>query len=571
MITEGGHIPIQLNEKMKERVLKFCRDIAGSRQIAATCLYGPWVCGYANKNTDINVLLVLDNFTLRVNTYSETLDGLNVSILTINRLDFERDVERGLLGEFFSEKLTDPYEPLKNREYLRSREVKTKKRVVLELLENLILEFPESSQEFLIKKEYFIYEVMMRRTKLFPSLIYSFLNMSRKKIRKKNMEAIIDGYIEALDELGKEKKIFLTNGYIKITQRYISDVKRRKLRLPIFLKSIQRMALSHILSVYSKTVNSLIQDQRIFIENNLKVNSDGLVSRLEDPKKHIFLPTPLGPVSLSDKSEIEDVARKIFPNGELSQIGIKNIGGVLNDVYLLTLTKNGEEKKFVVKHFRDWSNLKWLPLTLWSLGTTSFTVLGRARLEKEYAINKFLYSKGFAVPKIFYISPQKRMVFQEFIQGEKLVAIIKRIFSSNKTVEDVALVKEVGVKIAEVHGLGVSLGDCKPENFIISKNEIFLLDLEQASRNGNQAWDIAEFLYYSGHYSPPMSSSNAAGIITTNFLEGYLEAGGKREAIKKVASARYTKVFSIFTPPHVLFAISNLCQKMGRKQAEKET
>jgi tRNA A-37 threonylcarbamoyl transferase component Bud32 len=163
------------------------------------------------------------------------------------------------------------------------------------------------------------------------------------------------------------------------------------------------------------------------------------------------------------------------------------------------------------------------------------------------------------------------MVFQEFIQGEKLVAIIKRIFSSNKTVEDVALVKEVGVKIAEVHGLGVSLGDCKPENFIISKNEIFLLDLEQASRNGNQAWDIAEFLYYSGHYSPPMSSSNAAGIITTNFLEGYLEAGGKREAIKKVASARYTKVFSIFTPPHVLFAISNLCQKMGRKQAEKET
>ena len=473
IVTEGESITIKLNEELKERTLKLCRDIAGSRQIVATCFYGPWACRYANENTDLNVLLILENFSLRFNTYSKTLDDVNLSILTINRLDFERDVKMGLLGEFFSEKLIDPYEPLENREYLRSREVKTKKRIVLELLENLILEFPESSYEFLIKKEYFMFEVMMRRNKLLPSLIYRFLNMSRKKIRKQNMEAIMDGYIEALYELEKEKIIYPSNGYYQITQNHISVVKRRQLRLPIFLKSIQRMALSHILSVYSKTFSSLIQDQRIFIDNNQKVNSNGLVSRLEDPKKYLFLPTPLGLVSISEKSEIEDVVRKIFPNGELSKIVINNFGGVLNDVYLLTLTKNGGEQKIVVKQFRDWSNLKWLPLTLWSLGTISFAVNWKSRLEKEYAINKFLHSKGFAVPKIFYISPKKRMIFEEFIEGEKLVEIIKRIFSSKKTEEDIALVKEVGCKIAEVHGLGVSLGDCKPENFIISKNEIF--------------------------------------------------------------------------------------------------
>ena len=306
------------------------------------------------------------------------------------------------------------------------------------------------------------------------------------------------------------------------------------------------------------------------MDNHRKVNADGLVSRLEDPKKYVLLPTPLGPVSLSDKSDIEDVARKIIPDGELSKIRLKNIGGVLNDVYLLTLTKNGEEQNFVVKKFRDWSNLKWLPLTLWSFGTTSFAVLGQSRLEKEYAINKLLQSKGFAVPKIFYISLQKRLIFQEFIEGEKLVETIKRIFSANKTEEDVALVKEAGRKIAETHSLGVSLGDCKPENLIVTKDEIVLLDLEQATRDGNKAWDIAEFLYYSGHYSPPMSSTNAAAIIARNFLEGYLEAGGKKETVKRAASARYTKVFSVFTPPHVLLAISSICQKMGRDQAENE-
>ena len=91
-----------------------------------------------------------------------------------------------------------------------------------------------------------------------------------------------------------------------------------------------------------------------------------------------------------------------------------------------------------------------------------------------------------------------------------------------------------------------------------------LLDLEQAARNGNQAWDIAEFLYYSGHYSPLMSSTKAASIISRNFIEGYLEAGGEKELIKKAASPRYTKVFSIFTPPQILFAISSICKKMGK-------
>jgi tRNA A-37 threonylcarbamoyl transferase component Bud32 len=284
-----------------------------------------------------------------------------------------------------------------------------------------------------------------------------------------------------------------------------------------------------------------------------------------------LFPTPLGPISLSDKSDIEDVARKIIPDGEFSKMKVKSIGGVLNDVYILTITKDGEEQKFVVKQFLDWSNLKWLSLTMWSFGTTSFSVLGRSRLEKEYAINTFLHSKGFPVPKIFFISHQNRLIFEEFIEGEELVEPIKRIIAANKTTRDVALVKEAGRKIAAAHSLGVSLGDCKPENFIVTKDSLVLLDLEQATRDGNHAWDIAEFLYYSGHYSPPMSSTNAASIIARSFLEGYLEAGGKKETVKNASSARYTKVFSVFTPPHVLLAISGICQKMGNEGAKSKS
>ncbi len=245
---------------------------------------------------------------------------------------------------------------------------------------------------------------------------------------------------------------------------------------------------------------------------------------------------------------------------------IEEIGGVLNDVYLLTFRRNSKEQKVVVKKFRDWSSFKWFPLALWALGTKALAVLGRSRLEREYATNQFLHSQGFPVPKVLHVSLKKRLIFQEYIEGEKTVETVKRIITSKeKAVKEAAQVKEVGRKIAEAHRLGVALGDCKPENIVVTEDgKTFFVDLEQATRDGNQAWDVAEFLYYSGHYVSPISSAKAAKIITKNFVEGYLEAGGRKETVRKAGSARYVKVFSVFTPPHVILAVSNICQKMGK-------
>jgi tRNA A-37 threonylcarbamoyl transferase component Bud32 len=560
--VERKFMIIQLNEKQKEGILKQCNIIAGSREITAICLYGPRVCGYADNKTAINVLLILERFNFRLNTYHETLNSINVSILVVNKSDFERDVKKGWLGEFFAERLTVPYEPLKNPEYLQLHEVKIKKRSISELLENLILEFPESSNELLIEEEYFMHEAIMRSVKVFPPIIYSYLNMFRKNLENENQKTIMDGYIKALDELEEENIIFRSGEFIKIRPSHINAIKKKKYKLPPVLKLIQRLTLPTFLSVFSESTASFIEDQRLFPKDKQKVNANGLISRLEDPQKHILLPTTLGLVSLSDKSDISDVARKILPDGELLKFKTQKIGGVFNDIYVLTVTKDEEKQRFVVKQFLNWSNLKWLPLTVWSFGTTSFAVHGQSRLEKEYAINKLLQSKGFPVPKIFYISHKRRLIFEEFIEGKELSENIKNIIFSNHCKEDVILIKEAGRKIAQAHSYGITVGDCKPENFLVTKNGIVLLDLEQATRNGNQSWDIAEFLYFAGHYSPPMASTNAAAIITKNFIEGYLEAGGKKDTVKKAGSAKYIKVFSIFTPPHILFAMSNICQKV---------
>jgi tRNA A-37 threonylcarbamoyl transferase component Bud32 len=267
----------------------------------------------------------------------------------------------------------------------------------------------------------------------------------------------------------------------------------------------------------------------------------------------------LGPVSLSDKATIEDFVRRNFPSGHLLGIELRRLGGVLNTVYLLESRRENEKQKIVVKVFKDWYGWKWFPLALWTLGTRGFAVLGKSRLEREYAINQFLSSRGVHVPKILYVSPKERLIFKEFVYGANLTGIIKQASSPEKRSDLARVVRQVGREVAKVHMLDVALGDCKPENIILGfDGNMYFVDLEQAERGGDQAWDVAEFLYYSGHYVS-LSFSEVAQILAKGFIEGYLEAGGRIENIKKARSPRYVKVFGLFTPPQHILAISNVC------------
>jgi len=554
-----------LSEGLKENVLGICKRIAGSHNIVAACFYGPRVCGYGNEKSNIHALLLLSDYRTGLKCYSKPSNGVDVFILAVDQRIFERDAEQGWLGEFVAEKITVPYKPLINEKYLWRREVKVKRRIIWELCENIVLEFPELCRELLIKPEYFMYESMMRRARLFPPITYSFLNMLRRDLKRKNVELMMNGYLKAINELAEENQITFSNGHVKITQRLINTIRKKKPRLPVFLRSIQRTALLHVLNIFPKMMAPLTQDQQTFMKSHQQVEAAELVSRLEEPEKYLLMPTPLGLAPLSDKTTIKDFVRKTVPNGTTLDIKIEQMGGVLNSVYLLKFQKNHEEQKVVVKRFKDWLGFKWFPLSLWTLGTKTFAVLGRTRLEREYAINQFLQGHRFPVPKVLHISHQERLIFEDFVEGENMVEVIKRIISSKeKATDEVALVREVGRKIAEAHRLGVAFGDCKPENIIVAEDgKTYFVDLEQATRDGNQVWDVAEFLYYSGHYVFPIFPSDSAELIAKEFIGGYLEAGGKKETVGRAASARYTKVFSVFTPPHVALVISNICRKMG--------
>jgi len=555
-----------LSHGLRESSLNLCKGIAGSREVVAACFYGSRVCGYADEKSDVTILLVLSGYRPVLTSFSRSLNGVSVFFLVADREAFERDAERGWLGEFLAEKIVLPYEPLVNGDYLQRLEVRLKKRLVWELLENLASEFPELSQELLIKPEYFLYEALVRRARLFPPITYGFLNMFSDNLKTKNVKSMIRGYLEALKELADEGWVAFSNEYVKITKGFVDAIRnRRRLQAPGFFRSVRRAVSLYVFSVFPTMMRPLLEDQETYTKLVQEVKAEESILQLEDPKKYLFIQTPLGSVTLSDKTTIEDFVEKTVPGERISDLKIEELGGVLNAVYLLTFQRNHKEQKVVVKKFKDWLDFKWFPLALWTLGTRSFAVLGRSRLEREYALNRFLHSHGFPVPRVIYVSLKERLIFEDFVEGENLTKIVKRIISVKQaTLQDASLIRNVGRKIAEAHNLGVALGDCKPENIIVAEDrKAYFVDLEQAIRDGNQAWDIAELLYYSGHYVSPIASAEPAELIAKELIQGYLEAGGKRENVKEAGSVRYVKVFSIFTPPHVILAISNICRKMG--------
>ncbi len=559
------------SDKLHQKILEFCRHIAGSAQITAISLLGNHPTRTTTKAT-LEAVTVIRDFQPRLLSYVKILDGRSIIFFAVDQWVFERDVDRSFLGEALAGTLIFPHTALYGKEYLHNQEVLLKKRLILELLENLVLNFPELSHQLHIKPEYFMYEVMLNRLRIFPPLTYGISNFMNDANPKKEVEKVFRGYIEALKQLEHEKKIILSENYVRIPGKIVAESKNPKVRLTNISKNAPRTLFTSMLAAFPQLLNFFSQNTEAllkFQKFTVKKETD-LTRRFVDPHKYVFVPTSEGLVSLANRLDIENFAQKMLSNDEKAKIEFKPVGGILNDVYLIKAYSRGAEKKVLVKRFKDWSSFKWFPLSLWSFGARNLAVLGRSRLEKECAISEFLRCNGINVPKILHVSHSKRLVFMEYIEGENLISAIKRIATTSdmKNAEkDLAKIEKVGEIFAHVHALNVTLGDTKPENVIFDPNDnVYLLDFEQASHDGNKAWDIAVFLYYAGHYLQPLYSNGKAESIAKAFISGYLKGGGEVNTIKKAGNSKYTRIFSVFTMPSIMIAMSKICRKTEKSE-----
>lgn len=531
----------------RDHFVTLSREVAGENDLVALCLYGSHAGGYARSRSNYDLLLVSDNYEKGVRYHHRAMDGKYAALLAVDKELLELDIERGALGDFVAGRLLGPYEAILNREYLRELEIKLKKRIILEEIRDLVIDYGELARGLLISPEYFPLSRMKRRALVYPPLRYSYLNLLRRDIRESNMKTIVSGFSDALAELVEAGYLKNEDGFVTITNDHLDKLMERKVleRVVNIMEQSRRAINSYLTHGRAGQISPEMLAREL--ASKIIRQSTMLGGELEDPKRQLYLKTSSGKVRLSERATITEVASKLRPG---SSITVSPLAGALNEVYLVS---TGEDR-LVAKKFTDWHGFKWFSLNLAALGTKFFAVSGKARLANEYGINRLLAEKRIPVPDIIHLSVPDRLLFEEYVDGEQVVQWVKKkVKRDDLSKEEASLPYQLGRTIATIHSHDVTLGDTKPENFVFKDGKVYTLDLEQARKGGDEAWDLAEFLYFTGHYCTRMTGG--LHKFCKEFIRGYRDVAGT-SSLKKAAGLTYVKVFSFWTPPQVIYGIT---------------
>lgn len=556
MKAEGREVLATPKEMPMEQLASKCLDVARNRDITSACLYGYRVYGYSKDSSDYDILMILENYDDGVRYHYRKINGVYAAILAVHKELFELDVRNGGLGDFVSHIILAPYIPIMSSEYLQKMEVEVKKRIVMEEIENLVVGYGELARGLVIEPNYFALARMLRRTMVFPPFKSSYANMLRGESAEENMKKTMRGFHSAIQELTHAGLIRLEDGMVAIENSCIDRwMSRRTIEKMVNIVEHSQRTLYSYLTHLAGLVN--VDTLARELSKKLTVEEEEAPADIfEDPKKYVFLKTHSGLVNLDVRASIKEVVSKLRPGAKIT---ISPLSGVLNEVYLVAV--DGE--KLVVKKFTNWHGFKWFTLNLVALGAKTFSVSGITRLSNEYGMNRFLSENGIQTPKIIHVSLPDQVLLEEYVEGTPILKFVKKSLSHpslSKEEEEVAF--SLGETFAKVHSLNVGIGDTKPENLLLSKDsQIYILDLEQAKKMGDKAWDVAEFLYYAGHYG--LTATGGFRDFVSNFGRGYVSIG-EPNILVKATGLNYMKVFSFWTSPTIIYSISEVIRNEFR-------
>jgi len=503
----------------------------------------------------VYVLVVAEDVKRGVQRHLSSYGGTKVEHLVVDRRLFESDVETSALLEVVASRLLLPYEAFAGEDYLSGWDSLYKRRKVEESLAALAFEHPELSSELLIDPRYFVHDIVTRQSHLFPH--------AEKLLEGLDEEGRgIETYEGALRALARSDVIHMRDGLVAIDRGFVDTTLQRSVQVSDQLNRVH-MQLQGFLKVGLRGVIDLLRPLL-----SLSLLDDALPtalgsSDLPNPNRFLHFPTTAGLSPLSESTSIEELIARMAPRSRGRAAKLRRYGGALNEVYLLTYDAGDTTRRAILKRYPNWVSLKWAPIALWTIGTQNFAVLGRSRMERECAATNFLSRSGIPVPRILSTSFGDRLLLREFVEGKNLAEVVKAVIRRSSTLDvERGLLNRVGVTVAAVHEGGATLGDCKPENFIAtSEGDTVVVDLEQSSRGGNETWDLAEFLYFSGHYAGPLDPLTRVSDMARCFIEGYLDGGGDSRRVAEAARFKYAKVFAPITLPQAIHAIARTCRK----------
>lgn len=526
----------------------YLNNLARHRRVVGACLYGSKITGYGNSDSDIDLIVVVEDYSHLVRyAYSRTKEA-KISALLVDYHALQNDVKRGVLGEFVAGRLLHKYTALINQDLFKSMELLYKKRVILEELTEIVRTTNILCTEIKFPLEFILFSIVKRRSMVYPAALYSYYKMYTCRRSEDNLAFTLDGFKRALEEIvANDKDLLVLNQTSSGKDEFVLQIGRKCIiqdkqgewntASPIISRKLQILS-SYIIHAYAgrKVFHYTMKEA----ESKIKRYKNQPITL---PK---FMATPMDKywkleegqiVTGSDKKWLDQIAKSAgitqytLVKQRLGDINSRTICYTLQDTSI-----HNRSISVVVKKFATLKGLKWAALNLWysSLGwfkKRSYRIDPLERLGTEYKALRYLRNElGLNTPTILAIDFERRLMVTNFVEGQILSEIIRDSLKKKSTAgkENVFWIRTTGKYIAMIHSSRCALGNIKPNNIIINNKDginsrIFFTDLEQfdfSTGEGDldQIWDIIQLLSWSLKRTKNISVSKE---IIEEFFAGY--------------------------------------------------
>lgn len=551
----------RLTNEEKSKILVLSESEVDKENIVAICAYGSRVAGCARDDSEYDIIIVTRNLQPKLMSKLES-SPINSSILMADETELVEEAEQFWNREFVVGRFLNIYEPILNPELLRNVEIEYKKRVIAEELSALQDEYGFFSPNLVVPLEYFLFNRLHNRAFFFPTIVASLARIYAGAWKKENIESSLVCFRIAAGMLESKKLIERKNDTVRLLKGKRGADALSKLREGFRIRTEARRqnATKELDDLTASELESEPSSDWEKVKGNVQCDQE-----LDCPKQLIQLEEG---AFLDGRNIVNDIARlRGFDN--IYQFKRKKLGGLVNSSTKLEIWDSRNRSKLVLKRFRELQSAKWVFLNTWAVLAKQFSVTPIARLSREVEGVHWMHELGINTHRIVGVALKEKILVTEYVEGKPLIEFVQEILGGYTL--DTSNIEKYGTVLGKMHKVDLMYGDTKPQNALVGNKGIYLLDLEQSVENGDPAWDIAEFLYYSAaqleeeredeNASPnELTREERMAIVTRALLDGYKKENGN-EVIAKAHNSRYVAPFLPLLDPSMINAIRKVLEE----------
>jgi tRNA A-37 threonylcarbamoyl transferase component Bud32/predicted nucleotidyltransferase len=533
---------LPLDEETKKKLISIAEKISKGTGIVSVVAYGSRVSGYWRKDSDYDMIVVLEMLRPSAKYSYGMEEGLYYSALLVDNKSFKKDCESGYLGEFVCGRLLNRFEVLTGQDYIKECEATYKRRVVVETVQELLEKYGPLSDQLIFNARYVLFNKLKKRAFLYPPVAYSYIKTYSGPSGEENAEF-------ATGEIERQMQMLCSEGMLlRVEKGYMLSSRAEKLVKSYPLASSFRLAKLGVRQYVTHGLAGRVGVDVAFKELFSKI---GRVK--EKPEPPAELVDPRKDLALSEGKLVfgsdwldalaQDIGAKDFKHEA------ESIGEFFATTTIHKLIFDGKVFTFVSKRYQDIWSLKWMVASLVALTARTFETRPMHRLANEYKGFLHLRMLGIRTPKVYVVAPEEKVMAREHLEGYSLEDMIREKGSDPVILSYVA---KFASALGKLHQTGMSMGDTKPTNVICREEDIAIIDLEQAEENGDPSWDVAEFIYYTS----TLVQEEDVWKLADSFVKGYLQHGDPRVLVNASAQ-KYLLPFQALVQPNSLTAARN--------------